>query len=55
VRNFTIATPEECRALERLAAQLRGDLRVRARASGLPIVTAFELVFGETATKAGCR
>ena len=55
MRSFTEATPEDVRALDRLAFELRSDKRRQAQARGVPIIDAFSLVFAETATHAGCR
>lgn len=53
--NFTTATPDEVRELDRLASELRSSTRLRARVCGMRTIDALALILGETATKAGVR
>lgn len=48
-------TPEEIRALDRLADELRMNVRARRVADGLPIAQAFDLFFAEQAGLVGLR
>lgn len=49
--NFTTATPDEVRALDRLAGELRESLRMRRVASGLPVAEALDIWSPERGTR----
>lgn len=53
--NFTTATPDEVRALDRLAGELRESVRMRRVASGLPVAEALDMWWMENAGKVGAR